>query len=464
MGAHCRGSLAKGFCNKGKPSIPEEPILPKDSQFLQQPSFSSEARVDPLPISEILLPHPQVPVNHPTQENATDFYKGKIVQEIKQEPMMPDNQPVEPIDTTPGVIVEEKDKAFVEKKTTLGQKAKMMWQHMKHSFKEVWKDTVYLFKVVYRNGYKVQNYSLAELKLRRSISKDLIRFMPYAVFLIVPGAELVFPLYLLMFPNSTPTQFMTVPNLGERTHHLSDRQEDGYNFLVSSLPKFTKLLDIDPIRLYESLSNLQSSEGREKDRQFYNASDFEERIAAFLEQRNKYTAIQRVALSSLSSFELEQLNKLFYQLYIPGYVWVNVLYGSVFQFPFWILDKVGKYYRWPFYKVFKRNPFYQFSFTLDMGPLAYLKKWLLLYQLKFHLKRIRMQDRILNQNFKELGQLSQIQLIEFSKQRGLKFEEKEEIINYVEKIWLPLSLREDVTDDMLVWITVLRYKYADILV
>lgn len=411
---------------------------------------------------------PELPVIEPEQSVTTEIYKGKIVQEIKQGPQSEDHHK-QPTPEAAAIVkseepIPEKDKAFVEKQPTLMEKIKVIWEHMKHSFKEVWKDTVYLTKMMSRNGFKEENYTLLEMKLRRSISKDLIRFMPYAVLIILPGGELLFPPYILLFPNSTPTQFMTTSNLGERTHLLSQRQEEGYNLLVRSLPKFSKLLDIDPIRLYESLSNLQNSEGREKDRQFYNASDFEEKIAAFLTQRNKYKEIEKISMDTLSSFELEQLNKLFYQLYVPGYVWVNILYGGIFKVPLWVLKKLGKKLKWKNYKAFKKNPVYQFSFTLDNGPLSYLKKWLLYGQLKFHIKHIRKQDRVLSRNFQELGQLSQIHLVEFAKQRGIKMEEKEEIVNFVERYWLPLSLREDVTDDMLIWITVLRFKYADILV
>lgn len=389
-----------------------------------------------------------------------DYYKAMTQQEIKQGPVI-ENQGIIKLDKE---TVPEKDHAFVEKKLNWKQQLKVIWEHMKHSLIDVWKDTKILYGIFKRNGIQEVNYSMMELKTRRRITMDLFKFTPYTFFLVVPGAELLLPPYMMLFPNSTPSEFLTSAQKGEIRRELETIQQQGYNNFVRSIPKFGKLLDIDPIHLYESLSNLQNTEGREKDRQLFNASDFESKINAFLAKQNKLQLISRIGLNTLNSQELENLFKMFSRKYVPGCNWVNLAYNIPFKYPSMILKFAAK-------KLKDKNPgrftnhiFYKFSFTLDNGPLSVLKKYLILMQLRHHIKHIRIQDRALSRNIKELDELNQLDLVDYANERAIQLEDRDEILNYTKKYWLPLSTRKDVTDDMLVWITVLRFQYADILV
>lgn len=412
--------------------------------------------------SEPLVENLSMKAEEQTQISEENAYKNKIIQEVIKEPILEETTPA--VEIKAPADAPEKDKAFVQKQTTLWQKIKVVMVHLKHSFIDVWRDTKYLNKMVVKNGVKEKNYTLFEMRERRRITKDLIKFFPYAVLIILPGGELIFPFYMILLPNSTPTQFMTAANLGDRTKHLTEKQAEGYSNFLRSLPKFTKLLGIDPIKLYESLNFLEKAEGKEKDRQFYKAHDFEEKIQKFLKLKNKNDLMAPVSLSTLDSYELEQLNKIFYQLYVPGYTWINILYGTIFKVPFHLIKFIAKLLKVENPNRFLNNIFMKISFTIDNGPLSYLKKYLLLWQLKYHIKQIRKQDRVLKQDFSQLAKNPILHKAEFAKQRGIKIDDHEEILKFTEYYWLPLSLREDVSDDLLVWITVLRFKYADILV
>lgn len=46
-----------------------------------------------------------------------------------------------------------------------------------------------------------------DIKMRQ-IKQDFIKFIPFSVFMIVPGAELFLPAWLVIFPNSIPSQFI----------------------------------------------------------------------------------------------------------------------------------------------------------------------------------------------------------------------------------------------------------------
>jgi LETM1 and EF-hand domain-containing protein 1, mitochondrial len=389
-----------------------------------------------------------------------DFYKAMTQQEIKSGPFIEHQEMIKPDKQS----VPEKDHAFVEKKLNWKQQLKVIWEHMKHSLIDVWKDTKILYAILKKNGIQEVNYSMVELKEKRRITMDLFKFMPYTVFLVVPGAELLMPPYVLLFPNSTPSEFLTSAQKGDIRRELDNTQLQGYNNFVRSIPKFGKLLDIDPIHLYESLSNLQNTEGREKDRQLFNASDFESKINSFLAKQNKDQLISRIGLNTLNSQELENLFKMFSRKFVPSYNWVNLAYSIPFRFPCWLLKFIAKQLKDKNAARFTNNIFYKFSFTLDNGPLSVLKKYLILMQLRHHIKHIRAQDRALARNLKELEELDQLHLVEYTNERAIQLEDRDEILNYVKKYWLPLSTRKDISDDLLVWITVLRFQYADIMI
>lgn len=394
------------------------------------------------------------------EKSQEDFYRAKIVQEITQGPVLNNQEEIK----VNKADLPEKDKAFVEKKTTIWDNLRVVWEHMKHSFKDLWIDTKYISRLLKDKGLKTEKYTLKELRERRRISMELFKFMPYSFFIVVPLAELLIPPYLILFPNSTPGQFLTSAQKGDITKKLAQDQIDGYNLIVRSLPKFSKLIDIDPIRLYESLSNLQNTEGREKDRQFYTASDLEEKLMRFLDRRNKEALVETISLETLNSFELEQISKIFYRRYVPGYNFLNILWKIPFKFPFWATKKLLKLAGFKPYKGLTKHWFYKFQFSLDSGPLSIYKKYLLIAQLRFHIRQIRKQDEQLAKDLSQLNELSQLELVDYAKQRGIIMEDKEEILNYIEKYWIPISTRKDISDDLLVWTVLLRFKYADILV
>jgi len=43
----------------------------------------------------------------------------------------------------------------------------------------------------------------------RQVQVDVIKFVPFSVFILIPGLELLLPAFLLVFPNSIPSQFLS---------------------------------------------------------------------------------------------------------------------------------------------------------------------------------------------------------------------------------------------------------------
>lgn len=55
-----------------------------------------------------------------------------------------------------------------------------------------------------------QSLTRRERQLLETTTKDLLRLVPFSLFIIVPGAELLLPVALVMFPDLMPTTFETV--------------------------------------------------------------------------------------------------------------------------------------------------------------------------------------------------------------------------------------------------------------
>lgn len=43
-----------------------------------------------------------------------------------------------------------------------------------------------------------------DIKMRQ-VKSDFLKFIPFSIFMIVPGAELLLPAWLVIFPNSIPS-------------------------------------------------------------------------------------------------------------------------------------------------------------------------------------------------------------------------------------------------------------------
>ncbi len=88
-----------------------------------------------------------------------------------------------------------------------------VWDELKkvgRGFRMLKEDAKYFFRIQKRKiDYKYDKPSYKQdLKLRQ-VKSDFIKFIPFSIFLIIPGAELLLPAWLVVFPNSIPSQFMS---------------------------------------------------------------------------------------------------------------------------------------------------------------------------------------------------------------------------------------------------------------
>lgn len=175
-------------------------------------------------------------------------------------------------------VSQERDKVFSEKKMTMMDHIKVGIHHLKKGFVYIGRDTMYLTKILSQNQLREESYTVFQLTERRRIVKDLIKFVPYSAFLLIPFAELFLPVYMVLFPNSMPTQFMFESQVGKKTSDLVLAQQDAYNKIIPLLPKFANVIGLDPLKFVQSIKDILDREGKEKDRLFYKISDFESKI------------------------------------------------------------------------------------------------------------------------------------------------------------------------------------------
>ena len=114
--------------------------------------------------------------------------------------------------------------------------------HTVHGLKDFGKDS----KVFFSSKVNAQQYSLVsyDQELReRNMKEDFLKMIPFSFFLIVPGAELLLPFWLSIFPNSLPSQFISEADRMSQFTSRREKQTIAAEKLIYIWPNyFSKLL------------------------------------------------------------------------------------------------------------------------------------------------------------------------------------------------------------------------------
>jgi hypothetical protein len=120
------------------------------------------------------------------------------------------------------------------------------FHHTVHGFKLLGKDGKWAVKTTgksFQSKYELEEYK-KHTKLR-SVRKDFIKFVPFSLFLLIPGGELFLPAWIVIFPNSIPSQFVAEEDRLKKFKQMKDLQENSAEKLLYILPNyFQKLLDM----------------------------------------------------------------------------------------------------------------------------------------------------------------------------------------------------------------------------
>ena len=74
---------------------------------------------------------------------------------------------------------------------------------------------------------------------------DVIKFIPFSFFILIPGAEILLPPFLMVFPNSVPSQFMTQEKRSEKFLEIKERRIKAAKELKIKMPNFLNKLEKD---------------------------------------------------------------------------------------------------------------------------------------------------------------------------------------------------------------------------
>ena len=74
------------------------------------------------------------------------------------------------------------------------------------------------------------------------VKQDLVKFVPFSFFLLIPGGELFLPPWIMIFPNSVPSQFLSEKEREAKFKEMKERQMAAANKLLFIWPNYLKKL------------------------------------------------------------------------------------------------------------------------------------------------------------------------------------------------------------------------------
>ena len=75
------------------------------------------------------------------------------------------------------------------------------------------------------------------------MKQDFVKFIPFSVFIIVPGAELLLPAWLVIFPNSIPSQFLSDDARVKQWKLMNEKRDQAAEKLIQILPVYIQTLE-----------------------------------------------------------------------------------------------------------------------------------------------------------------------------------------------------------------------------
>jgi hypothetical protein len=274
------------------------------------------------------------------------------------------------------------------------EKARLMWRDLKEIMSQVKADFLWYRRIT---GEKTHNdqYTLAELIKRDRVRTELLKFIPYSIIFGIPGGSLLLPVYMLIFPNSTPDYFMTTEKRALKAEQLASDQKKAVEELKQYLQQWGLLAKYETA-LSDPLT-----------------SDYEAKIYNFLMKER-----ERLLIHKLSSAQLELICQSLHMDYLPGYRIPNTVYTGFVKGPFLLAEYIQKKRGSKTYNMITDNFICKFNFTFDSEPLSSFKSWLLRLQIRTQLRHVRDTDLVALKNVSGLEELETADLRRMVHQRG----------------------------------------------
>lgn len=425
-------------------SVPLSPSLHRhegDHSTAASPEGFPRAKEQVFKVHSLLGPDPAgkspdatSPLKHPQEAHQTLR---------SQPPLATTTSPVlsETARTAPG-----NERAMKKKKAWLKEWVKEEMHKLWIALKQLGADAVRL-QLYYASKQGFDSYTPTEYIDRQRIKMDLFKFIPYAFFIVVPGAELLIPPYFLFFPNASPTPFMNEQKVAARLKKAEDRQKASFEHLSK---KFKPLFGPQ----YERIAVLTAAL---KDDPFNAELRRELReLDAYIHHeliKNWSRFQKKLRFSNMTIDDLDFVLKFMFFDYVDGVHIINVLLNLHKKIANFVLTKV-----------FKSKPrFAMTRFTFDIFPLNEMRKFFLRRQLAWQFGRLETQDHLAEQHPDCLEHMKSADLYTFSRQRGINVQEDTDRIRFYEEVWVQ-DTRNIHKQELKFWMTLSRFSYGKYLV
>ena len=145
---------------------------------------------------------------------------------------------------------------FTRVRSTLGH----IWlelKHVGHGFRKLKNDCFFVLgfhRKDYQTKYSTPMYF--EKQKVKQVRTDVIKFIPFSFFILIPGAEILLPPFLMVFPNSVPSQFIAADARDKKFMEIKTRREKAATKLINVLPNYFYALEKDDFILPEDLNKI----------------------------------------------------------------------------------------------------------------------------------------------------------------------------------------------------------------
>ena len=342
---------------------------------------------------------------------------------------------------------EKKNFNIIKKKRTLKESVIHLFQTIKKSLKDLKNDTKYIFNLKMKKRRK-KNFDVNEYMKYKIVINDLVKFIPYSIFLTIPFLEIFLPVYMVLFPNAIPSQFFSEKNIGEKNNAFKVKQKKGFQILKKKLYLVFKE-DFSEIK--KEINIIKNNENDLEIKNRIMKLDFE--LMKKIDEEWESNFSLKLKYKNLSLKEKEAILRLFYIEHVTG---TNLL--SIF------VNLPKTFYKYGYKLIYKEYPTLKYiKVRIPFFPFTMIQNFLFWSQLKNHFNTIKMEDQLLKKGLEEqISKCNIYDVFSLIRKRGLDISSEEDCRKYLLNNNLTNSNYQN--NDILIWKTVIRHSYAEYLI
>ena len=322
------------------------------------------------------------------------------------------------------------------------------WRAVVDSLKHTWdglkatrSDLVYVFERKFGRRASVAP-SFHDRMRMRAASSDLFKFIPFSVFIVVPFAEALIPVYLYLIPNAAPSHFCSSASRDKTTKLLLQKQLAAWEGL-DQLLRANGTFDMQKLEVVKKA--IQEKDPRAHQLVKELDDEFVKHVRENHELYHKFMSPR-----NMNYDELRLVMNVFRWSYVSGFGIIERLLN---------IDVVLTNF---FFKIIRRKRMIPLrTYDFNVFPISFFLRKILLSQLLRESRFEKETDRIINEHPDEQFAFATADdLIKLSRNRFFLQTNPHHIIEYYKHLWLPL---QDLTGNQKMWIQVMRGNYFEYL-